>query len=184
MKKINDLKVKQLESKIKGLEEENAEKDSLIAELRETIRLKELEIQRSNEKIAHLENTERDLRREAKENLARWQAKEDEYNTLVKSQTEAQERARKREIEELRNIQDNKINSYKHQIRELERHIEDKNKVINDLKVQYENLVNKFEEIFSQRAAEKNLDIKIPGWVPETLATKNLFDVFLKNKVL
>ena len=103
---------------------------------------------------------------------------------MVKSQTESQERARKREIEELRNIQDNKINSYKHQIRELERHIEDKNRVINDLKVQYENLVNKFEEIFSQRAAEKNLDIKIPGWVPETLATKNLFDVFLKNKVL
>ena len=50
----------------KKRQEENAEKDSLIAELRETIRLKELEIQRSNEKIGHLENTERDLRREAK----------------------------------------------------------------------------------------------------------------------
>ena len=108
-----------MESKIKGLEEENAEKDSLIAELRETIRLKEEEIKKSNEKIAHLEKTEKDLRREAKENLARWQAKEDEYNALVKSQTESQERARKREIEELKNIQDNKVNSYKHQIREL-----------------------------------------------------------------
>ena len=126
-----------MENKIKGLEEENAEKDSLIAELRETIRLKEEEIKKSNDKIAHLEKTEKDLRREAKENLARWQAKEDEYNALVKSQTESQERARKREIEELKNIHDNKINSYKHQIRELERHIEDKNRLLNDLKTQY-----------------------------------------------
>jgi predicted RNase H-like nuclease (RuvC/YqgF family) len=94
------------------------------------------------------------------------------------------ERARKREIEELKNIHENKISSLKHQIRELERHIEDKNRVINTLKSQYEDLSNKFEEVFSQRAAQKNLDIKIPGWIPDTLATKNLFDVFLKNKVL
>lgn len=56
--------------------------------------------------------------------------------------------------------------------------------MINELKAQYETLVNKFEEIFSQRAAQKSLDIKIPGWIPDTIATKNLFDVFLKNKVL
>ena len=124
------------------------------------------------------------MRREAKENLARWQAKEDEYNALVRTQTENQEKARKREIEELRHIQENKNNSFKHQIRELERHIEDKNRVINDLKGQYETLVNKFEEVFGQRAAQKNLDIKVPGWIPDTIAVKNLFDVFLKNKVL
>jgi predicted sulfurtransferase len=45
----------------------------------------------------------------------------------------------------LRHIQENKSNSFKHEIRELQRHIEDKNKVINDLKNQYETLVNKFE---------------------------------------
>ena len=45
---MRELKVRQLESRIKGLEEENAEKDSLIAELRETIRLKEQEIQKGN----------------------------------------------------------------------------------------------------------------------------------------
>ena len=57
------MKVKQFESKVKGLEEENSEQNSLIAELRETISLKEDEIQKSNTKIAHLEKTERDLRR-------------------------------------------------------------------------------------------------------------------------
>lgn len=146
--------------------------------------MKEREIKLSNEKIAHLEKTERDLRREAKESLARWQAKESEYNSLIKSQTDNMEKARKREIEELQNIHNNKSNSYKHQIKELERHIEEKNKVINGLKSQYEDLVNRFEEVFSQRAAQKNLDIKIPGWIPDTIATKNVFDVFLKNKVL
>lgn len=146
--------------------------------------MKEREIKLSNEKIAHLEKTERDLRRDAKESLARWQAKESEYNSLIKSQTDNMEKARKREIEELQNIHNNKINSYKHQIKELERHIEEKNKVINGLKSQYENLVNRFEEVFSQRAAQKNLDVKIPGWIPDTIATKNVFDVFLKNKVL
>lgn len=146
--------------------------------------MKEREIKLSNEKIAHLERTERDLRRDAKESLARWQAKENEYNSLIKSQTDNMEKARKREIEELQNIHNNKINSYKHQIKELERHIEEKNKVINGLKSQYEDLVNRFEEVFSQRAAQKNLDVKIPGWIPDTIATKNVFDVFLKNKVL
>lgn len=43
--------------------------------------------------------------------------KENEYNALVKTQTDAQERARKREVEELKNIHDNKTNSFKHQIR-------------------------------------------------------------------
>ena len=62
-----------MKSKVKGLEEENSEQNSLIAELRETISLKDDEIQKSNTKIAHLEKTERDLRREAKENLSRWQ---------------------------------------------------------------------------------------------------------------
>lgn len=56
--------------------------------------------------------------------------------------------------------------------------------MLNKLKSQYEDLVNRFEEVFSQRAAQKNLDIKIPGWIPDTIATKSLFDVFLKTKVL
>ena len=76
------------------------------------------------------------------------------------------------------------MSSLKHQIRELERQVEEKNKLLNVLKTQYDDLVNKFEEVFSQRAAQKNLDIKVPGWIPDTIATKSLFDVFLKNKVI
>ena len=94
------------------------------------------------------------------------------------------ERIKKNEIEELKSIQDNKVRTLKHQIKELERHIEDKNRNLNELKTRYDELVNKFEEIFSQEAARKNLDIKSPGWIPDTIATKSLFDVFLKNKVL
>ena len=84
----------------------------------------------------------------------------------------------------MKSIQDNKIRTLKHQIKELERNIEDKNRGLNLLKEQYEELVNKFEEIFGQQASKRNLDIKVPGWVPDTLSTKSLFDVFLKNKVI
>jgi predicted RNase H-like nuclease (RuvC/YqgF family) len=72
----------------------------------------------------------------------------------------------------------------KHHIKELERSIEEKNRLINDLKAKYEELVNNFEKVFAQEAARKNLDIKVPGWLPDTLAIKSLFDVFLKNKVI
>lgn len=41
---MHELKVNQLEAKIRGLEEENKQKDGLIAELRENIRLLEKEI--------------------------------------------------------------------------------------------------------------------------------------------
>lgn len=52
------------------------------------------------------------------------------------------------------------------------------------MKSKYEELVNCFEQVFAQEAARKNLDVKVPGWLSETLALKALFDVFLKNKVL
>lgn len=94
------------------------------------------------------------------------------------------ERTKKNEIEELKSIHDNKIRTLKHQLKELEKQIEEKNRVIQLAKDRYEELVNKFEEVFGQEAARKNLDIKVPGWIPDTLATKSLFDVFLKNKVL
>jgi hypothetical protein len=35
-----------------------------------------------------------------------------------------------------------------------------------------------------QESAKKQLDLKIPGCLPDILALKSLFDVFIKNKVL
>lgn len=48
----------------------------------------------------------------------------------------------------------------------MERQVEDKNRTINGLKSKYEELVNNFEKVFAQEAARKNLDIKVPGWLP------------------
>lgn len=84
----------------------------------------------------------------------------------------------------MQSIHENKTRTLNHQIKELERQVEDKNRNINNLKSKYEELVNNFEKVFAQEAARKNLDIKVPGWMPDVLATKSLFDVFLKNKVL
>lgn len=178
------MKVRQLESKIIGLEEENRQCHSQSEELRENIKLLETEVKLNDEKISYLQNTEKELRNQAKENFSRWDAKEKELNRLIREQIESLERSKKNEIEELKSIHDNKIRTLKHQIKELEKQVEDKNRLINGLKSKYEELVNNFEKVFAQEAARKNLDIKVPGWLPETLAVKSLFDVFLKNKVL
>lgn len=85
---------------------------------------------------------------------------------MIKNQINDMERNRKKQIDELNGIHDNKTSSMKHQLREKEREIEDKTRQLNELKQKYENLVTRFEEVFSQRAAQKNLDIKVPGWLP------------------
>ena len=76
------------------------------------------------------------------------------------------EKSKKNQIEELKSIHDNKIRSLKHQIKQLEKQLDDKNRLINSLKSKYEELVNSFEKVFAQEAALKNLDIKVPGWLP------------------
>jgi hypothetical protein len=101
-----------------------------------------------------------------RENAVRWDAKEKELNSLIKNQIQDMERNRKKQVDELNGIHDNKTNTMKHQLKEKEREIEDKTKQLNELKLKYEMLVNKFEEVFGQRAAQKNLDIKVPGWLP------------------
>ena len=55
------------------------------------------------------------------------------------------ERTKRNEVDELKSIHDNKIRTLKHQIKELERNIDDKNRNLQQLKAQYEELVNKFE---------------------------------------
>ena len=96
-------------------------------------------------KIELLEHNEKELRRELRENTVRWDAKEKELNSLIKNQINDMERNRKKQVDELNSIHDNKISSMKHQLREKEREIEDKTRQLNDLKQKYENLVTRFE---------------------------------------
>ena len=91
-----------------------------------------------------MEETERNLRKEARDNFARWNAKENELNRLIREQIEGMENSKRNEIDELKGIHENKIRTLKHQIRELERQVEDKNRNLQSLKEQYEELVNKF----------------------------------------
>ena len=66
VKKLFELKVKQLETTINALQEENKQKDGLIAELKNNIGLLEQEIKTTDEKISYLENNEKELRRESR----------------------------------------------------------------------------------------------------------------------
>ena len=64
-----------------------------------------------------LEETERNLRKEARDNFARWSAKENELNRLIREQIEGMEKTKRNEIDELKGAHDNKIRTLKHQIR-------------------------------------------------------------------
>jgi hypothetical protein len=55
------------------------------------------------------------------------------------------EKNRNKQIDELNGIHTNKSNTMRHQLKEKEREIEDKNRQLIDLKQKYEVLVNKFE---------------------------------------
>ena len=55
------------------------------------------------------------------------------------------EKTKRNEIDELKSIHENKLKTMKHQIKELQRQNEDKNRLLNDLKDKYEELVNKFQ---------------------------------------
>jgi hypothetical protein len=68
-----------------------------------------------------LEHNEKELRRELRENVVRWDAKEKELNSLIKNQINDMERSRAKQVAELNGIHENKISSMKHQLREKAR---------------------------------------------------------------
>ena len=88
------------------------------------------------------------------------------------------------ELESHKNDSKNIIAGLHVEIKDLRKQIEAKNALIDDLRKKYDDLAKRFEELFAQQAGRKALDLKQPGWIPETIATKGLFDVFVKTKVL
>ena len=62
--------------------------------------------------------------------------------------------------------------------------INKKEKEIEDLLKAYKKMREEIEVLTSQEANKKDLTLKFPGATADLLATKNVFDVFLKTKVL
>lgn len=87
--------MKQLNTTIKALEDENKEKDRLVEELKSNIGTLEQEIKATDEKVAFLENTEKELRREARDNFSKWNEKEKELNRLLKEQIEGMNKTKR-----------------------------------------------------------------------------------------
>ena len=70
------------------------------------------------------------------------------------------------------------------QIADLKKELQQKTSKLDELKRMYEKLVKDTERVLTDEARRKELDIKQPGWLPDTISTKGLFDVFMKNKVI
>ena len=59
-----------------------------------------------------------------------------------------------------------------------------KEKEIHDLMKSFKKMRSDLEVLTEQEANKKDMTLKFPGATSDLLATKNLFDVYLKTKVL
>lgn len=78
----------------------------------------------------------------------------------------------------------NAIKSEKLKIADLEAQIRKRDQDLEELLKRYKKLEEGFFELTQQEANKKELTLKFPGATADLLATKNLFDVFIKSKVL
>lgn len=78
----------------------------------------------------------------------------------------------------------NAIKSEKLKIADLEAQIRKRDQDLEELLKRYKKLEEGFFELTQQEASKKELTLKFPGATADLLATKNLFDVFIKSKVL
>jgi hypothetical protein len=78
----------------------------------------------------------------------------------------------------------NAMKSEKLKISELEAHIKRRDNELDDLLKRYKKLEEGFYDLTNQEANKKELTLKFPGATADLIATKNLFDVFIKSKVL
>lgn len=69
-------------------------------------------------------------------------------------------------------------------IAELEAQIKKRDNELDDLLKRYKQLEEGFHSLTNQEATKKDLTLKYPGATADLMATKNLFDVFIKAKVL
>jgi hypothetical protein len=76
------------------------------------------------------------------------------------------------------------MKSEKLKISELEAHIKRRDNELDDLLKRYKKLEEGFYDLTNQEANKKELTLKFPGATADLIATKNLFDVFIKSKVL
>jgi hypothetical protein len=55
---------------------------------------------------------------------------------------------------------------------------------LNDLLKAYKKMRDDMESLTEQEANKKEMTLKFPGATSDLIATKNLFDVYLKSRVL
>jgi hypothetical protein len=70
------------------------------------------------------------------------------------------------------------------QVKELTESSARKSRELEELLKRYQALEEKFYEIAGQEANKRELDIKLPPTLPSILASKNIFDIYLKTKVI
>ena len=69
-------------------------------------------------------------------------------------------------------------------IRDLQEKLKKKEAELEELLKMYKKMTDEVEILTEQQANKKDITLKFPGATADLIATKNLFDVYLKTKVL
>jgi hypothetical protein len=70
------------------------------------------------------------------------------------------------------------------QVKELNDLLARKSLELEELLKKYQILEEKFHEVAVQESAKRELNLKLPTTSPDILASKNIFDIYLKTKII
>lgn len=107
-----------------------------------------------------------------------------ESSNKVKEQKEVHERSYEEKIRYLREDFQTKITILQSNLSIAQNELRNKETELLELLKQYEKMRSEMVVISEQEAHKKNITLKFAGATADLIASKNMFDVFIKSKVL
>ena len=151
--------------------------------LKKTIELKEKEVRSLQERVRSSDERERKLEKEIEELRVKLVKKDQKSNEMLQEQKQRLEASFAYTLENLKHDHEAALKLEQSKLADANDKLRKKEKVLEDLLRAYKKLRDELEVLTDQEANKKDLTLKFPGATADLIATKNLFDVYLKTKV-
>ena len=152
--------------------------------LKKTIELKEKEVRSLQERVRSSDERERKLEKEIEELRVKLVKKDQKSNEMLQEQKQRLEGSFAYTLENLKHDHESAIKLEQSKLSDANEKLKKKEKELEDLLRAYKKMRDELEVLTEQEANKKDLTLKFAGATADLIATKNLFDVYLKTKVL
>lgn len=152
--------------------------------LKKTIELKEKEVRSLQERVRSSDERERKLEKEIEELRVKLVKKDQKSNEMLQEQKQRLEASFAYTLENLKHDHEAALKLEQSKLADANDKLRKKEKELEDLLRAYKKMRDELEVLTDQEANKKDLTLKFPGATADLIATKNLFDVYLKTKVL